>query len=155
MAQETGIKREEGFPGRDNFNEGNSKRVGARCKTWAPERGNKMKDTAIITKQGEQKQGYICPVCGLDRAVARESGYLASLNHCNLFCRRRASTMQANVLPAALGEYAAKGFELVEIDDHLLDLKHEGEVIGHFTQHATIEALRSTCESHLATGGRF
>lgn len=113
-----------------------------------------MSNTVIIHEKPVTKQPTICPVCGLDWAVAKEYGYTGLLNHCARICKTRrapeAAGILPNVLPAALGRYSALGFALVEMDDHLLELRHGGDVIGHFTQHATITALQTSCEEHLA-----
>ena len=49
-----------------------------------------------------------------------------------------------------LGEFVRQGFTLVDPDDHLLLLMHEGEQIAVFSQTgATQESLQRECARHL------
>ena len=55
-----------------------------------------------------------------------------------------------SILDATLGEYSAKGFELVEPDDHVLELHYHDDVVARFLQAgATIPMVRDACREHL------
>ncbi|MQY80821.1 MAG: hypothetical protein GH158_01060 [Dehalococcoidia bacterium] len=58
-------------------------------------------------------------------------------------------TTQAQV--QGLGEFADRGFILVHPDDHIVELRHQGELIARFSQAgATPESLQRECAKHLA-----
>lgn len=58
-------------------------------------------------------------------------------------------TTQAQV--QGLGEYARFGFTLEHCDDHVVELRHEGEFVARFSQlGATEESLQAECARHLA-----
>jgi len=55
-----------------------------------------------------------------------------------------------SILNAALGEYQAKRFRLIEPDDHRLVLYHADTCVATFNQHrAHIDVIRETCRKHL------
>lgn len=55
-----------------------------------------------------------------------------------------------SVLNAALGEYHAKGFRLIEPDDHILELYYYDSVVARFLQNrATVSTIRETCQGYL------
>lgn len=54
-----------------------------------------------------------------------------------------------DLLHIALGEFAKLDFVLTEPRDHTLELKHEGEVIDHFTQDASFVVIQTACAYHL------
>lgn len=55
-----------------------------------------------------------------------------------------------SILNAALGEYRAKGFRLVEPDDHALMLYYQDDVVGVLSQGgATIPVIQQACQEHL------
>jgi len=55
-----------------------------------------------------------------------------------------------SILNAALGPYQAKGFRLVEQDDHITILFYRDERVAVFSQTGmTIPALHQTCQEHL------
>jgi len=57
-------------------------------------------------------------------------------------------TTQAEV--QALGEFAG-GFTLEHPDDHIVELRHQGELIARFSQTgATQKSLQRECAKHLA-----
>lgn len=50
----------------------------------------------------------------------------------------------------ALGTFASRGFTLELADDHLLELRHEGETVGFFSQTgATEQTIQAECARHL------
>jgi len=55
-----------------------------------------------------------------------------------------------SILNAALGEYQAKGFRLMEPGDHILELYYQDALVGRFSQGgATILAIHEACQEHL------
>jgi len=55
-----------------------------------------------------------------------------------------------DVLNAALGTYAGLGFNLLEPDDHILELSHLGKTLARFNQNrVTIEVIRESCQNYL------
>lgn len=55
-----------------------------------------------------------------------------------------------SILNAALGEYHAKGFRLVESDDYTLALSYEGERVALFgVQDALIPSIHEAYRKHL------
>lgn len=57
-------------------------------------------------------------------------------------------TTQAQV--QGLGEFARFGFTLEHPDDHVVELHHQGELVGRFSQiGATEESLQAECARHL------
>jgi len=60
-----------------------------------------------------------------------------------------------SILNAALGDYHAKGFRLVEPDDHCLYLYYQDEWIGVIGQGgATIPVIREACRDYLRSFAR-
>jgi len=59
-------------------------------------------------------------------------------------------TGKQSVLNEALGEYADKGFSLVEPDTHLLELYFKDHRIAVYNQtRATVEVIREGCRNYL------
>lgn len=59
-----------------------------------------------------------------------------------------------SILNAALGEYQAKGFRLVEQDDHVAILYYRDEKVAVFSQTGmTIMGLQMACQEHLEKVG--
>ena len=56
------------------------------CWLYLKEKGEQMENTT--TENKDTKKG-ICPVCGLDWAVAKEQGYIAQLRHCEIVCSKK------------------------------------------------------------------
>lgn len=49
-----------------------------------------------------------------------------------------------------LGKFADMGFTLLHPDDHIVELHHEGEFVGRFSQlGATEKSLQAECANHL------
>ncbi|GAJ13407.1 unnamed protein product, partial [marine sediment metagenome] len=49
-----------------------------------------------------------------------------------------------------LGEFAHWGFTLEHPDDHIVELRHQGEFVARFSQlGATKESLQAECAAHL------
>ncbi len=60
--------------------------------------------------------------------------------------------MTTEVQVKGLGEFADQGFTVEHSDDHILLLKHEGEMVARFSQTgATNESLQAECADHLVT----
>lgn len=58
-------------------------------------------------------------------------------------------TTQAQI--KGLGEFARQGFTLEHPDDHIVELRHQGDLIARFSQTgATPEGLQRECARHLA-----
>ena len=58
-------------------------------------------------------------------------------------------TTQAEV--QGLGEFTDRGFTLEHPDDHIVELRHQGELIARFSEAgATPERLQRECAKHLA-----
>lgn len=57
--------------------------------------------------------------------------------------------MLQQVLDASLGQFARVGFSLHELDDHSLELRHDGERAYVFGNHATIPVIHECCRLHL------
>ncbi len=56
-------------------------------------------------------------------------------------------TTQAQI--RGLGEFADRGFTLMHSNDHILELRHQGELIARFSQGATQKGLQRECARHL------
>jgi len=64
------------------------------------------------------------------------------------------STVKKLILNAALGEYQAKGFRLVEPDDHTLILFHQDEQVAVFSLGgALIPSIHQACEEYFEKAG--
>ncbi len=61
-------------------------------------------------------------------------------------------TTQAQI--RGLGEFADRGFTLEHPDDHIVELRHQGDLIARFSQTgATQESLQRECARHLEADG--
>ncbi|MBA7464982.1 hypothetical protein ES707_00141 [subsurface metagenome] len=61
-------------------------------------------------------------------------------------------TTQAQI--QGLGEFADRGFTLEHPDDHIVELRHQGDLIARFSQTgATQEGLQRECARHLEADG--
>ncbi len=59
-------------------------------------------------------------------------------------------TGSQSIYNAALGDYQAKGFRLVEPDDHVLRLYYRDELVGVLSQTAaSIPLIREVCQDYL------
>ncbi len=57
-------------------------------------------------------------------------------------------TTQAKI--QGLGEFVRWGFTLEHPDDHIVELRHQGEFVARFSQTgATEESLQAECSKHL------
>ncbi len=58
--------------------------------------------------------------------------------------------MATEVQVKGLGEFALWGFTLDHPDDHIVELRHQGELVAPFSQMgATEESLQTECAAHL------
>ena len=65
-------------------------------------------------------------------------------------------TGRQSMLEEALGEFKGYGFELVEPDDHLLELWFKDERIAVYNQHlATFKIIQEGCENYLKSIARW
>lgn len=57
-----------------------------------------------------------------------------------------------SILNAALGEYQSKGFQLIEPDDHILELYYHDDLVSVLSQGgATLPAIHKACREYLET----
>lgn len=57
--------------------------------------------------------------------------------------------MALNILEGVLGEYYELGFTLNEYADHTTELHFKDNFVAYFTQSATVENIRKTCQKYL------
>jgi hypothetical protein len=52
-----------------------------------------------------------------------------------------------NILDATLGEWAGKGYQLIEEADHIVELRFKDKLLAYFTFHVSVEEVRRICHN--------
>jgi len=89
---------------------------------------------------------------GLDSQEVKDFVNKTTIDYFGGMAKMTKHTGKQSVLDEALGEYKDFGFQLVEPDDHLLELWFKDKRIAVYNQtKATFDIIREGCKNYLAS----